>query len=230
MWSGRNEIVVTGDRPDLLAEVRRHWLPAAVVAWGEPDDGPLFEGRPPEPGLAYVCQGALVPDAGGGRRDPGRPVGGAGRMSAPVVDPGTGDGRRRRRRTQRRHVGRYRHGRVTDTDTDGDTGARPGRRTPAHDGAHGADDTADERDRDRRDSPPQHPTTPDRPDAPPPPLGPPQGARPDRRRLHAPSPRPVLHARGHHRRRPGHPHGHAGPRARGPRGTSPTSAPSTSWR
>ena len=57
MWSGRNEIVVTGDRPDLLAEVRRHWLPAAVVAWGEPDDGPLFEGRPPEPGLAYVCQG-----------------------------------------------------------------------------------------------------------------------------------------------------------------------------
>ena len=25
--------------------------------WGEPDGGPLFEGRPPEPGLAYVCQG-----------------------------------------------------------------------------------------------------------------------------------------------------------------------------
>ena len=56
MWSGRNEIVVTGDRPDLLSEVRRRWLPAAVVAWGEPDDGPLFEGRPAEPGLAYVCQ------------------------------------------------------------------------------------------------------------------------------------------------------------------------------
>ena len=55
MWSGRHEIVVTGDRPDLLAEVRRHWLPAAVVAWGQPDDGPLFEGRPSEPGLAYVC-------------------------------------------------------------------------------------------------------------------------------------------------------------------------------
>jgi hypothetical protein len=57
MWSGRNEIVVTGDRPDLVAEVRRSWLPASVIAWGEPDDGPLFEGRPPEPGLAYVCQG-----------------------------------------------------------------------------------------------------------------------------------------------------------------------------
>jgi uncharacterized protein len=57
MWSGRNEVVLTGDRPDLLAEVRRNWLPAAVTVWGEPDDGPLFEGRPPELGLAYVCQG-----------------------------------------------------------------------------------------------------------------------------------------------------------------------------
>jgi hypothetical protein len=57
LWSARNEIVVTGDRPDLLAEVRRNWLPAAVTLWGEPDGGPLFEGRPPEPGLAYVCQG-----------------------------------------------------------------------------------------------------------------------------------------------------------------------------
>jgi uncharacterized protein YyaL (SSP411 family) len=57
MWNGRNEIVVTGERADLLAEVRRHWLPTAVVAWGEPDAGPLFAERPPEPGLAYVCQG-----------------------------------------------------------------------------------------------------------------------------------------------------------------------------
>ncbi len=55
LWSGRNEIVVTGDRPDLLSEVRRRWLPAAIVAWGEPDDGPLFEGRPAHPGVAYVC-------------------------------------------------------------------------------------------------------------------------------------------------------------------------------
>ncbi len=52
---GATEIVVTGDRPDLLAEVRRHWLPDAVVAWGEPTDSPLWTGR--EPGAAYVCQG-----------------------------------------------------------------------------------------------------------------------------------------------------------------------------
>jgi uncharacterized protein len=55
MWSSRREIVITGDRPDLLAEVRRRWLPTAVLAWGERDDGPLFEGRPFEPGAAYVC-------------------------------------------------------------------------------------------------------------------------------------------------------------------------------
>jgi uncharacterized protein YyaL (SSP411 family) len=56
MWNGRYEIVVTGERPDLLAEVRRRWLPSAVTAWGQPDDGPLFAGRPSEPGRAYVCQ------------------------------------------------------------------------------------------------------------------------------------------------------------------------------
>ena len=44
-------------KSDLLAEVRANWLPAAVVAWGQPDDGPLFTDRPAEPGLAYVCEG-----------------------------------------------------------------------------------------------------------------------------------------------------------------------------
>ena len=52
---GATEVVVTGDRPDLLAEVRRHWLPDAVVAWGEPTDSPLWADR--APGFAYVCQG-----------------------------------------------------------------------------------------------------------------------------------------------------------------------------
>jgi len=55
MLTNRLEVVVTGDRPDLLAEVRRHWLPAAVTAWGEADDSPLFAGRPE--GLAFVCRG-----------------------------------------------------------------------------------------------------------------------------------------------------------------------------
>jgi len=52
---GATEVVVTGDRPDLLTEVRRHWLPDAVVAWGEPTDSPLWTDR--SPGYAYVCRG-----------------------------------------------------------------------------------------------------------------------------------------------------------------------------
>jgi uncharacterized protein len=52
---GATEVVVTGDRPDLLAEVRRRWLPDGVVAWGQPTDSPLWAGRAPE--LAYVCHG-----------------------------------------------------------------------------------------------------------------------------------------------------------------------------
>ncbi|HTX63866.1 MAG TPA: thioredoxin domain-containing protein, partial [Acidimicrobiales bacterium] len=45
------QVVVAGDRPDLLVEVRRRWLPDAVVAWGAPGAGPLWEGR--RPGDAY---------------------------------------------------------------------------------------------------------------------------------------------------------------------------------
>jgi uncharacterized protein YyaL (SSP411 family) len=56
LWTRRHEIVITGERLDLLAEVRRRWLPSAVVVWGEPDDGPLFLGRPAEPAQAFVCQ------------------------------------------------------------------------------------------------------------------------------------------------------------------------------
>jgi uncharacterized protein YyaL (SSP411 family) len=68
---GRQEIVVTGDRPDLLAEVRRHWLPDAVVAWGEPDGSPLFADRPAR--SAFVCRGfACAAPADARRPDPGR--------------------------------------------------------------------------------------------------------------------------------------------------------------
>jgi uncharacterized protein YyaL (SSP411 family) len=51
----RAEVVVVGDRADLVAEAHRRWLPRAVVAWGAPIDGsPLFTGR--DEGLAYVCE------------------------------------------------------------------------------------------------------------------------------------------------------------------------------
>jgi hypothetical protein len=48
------EVVVTGDRPDLVAAVQRRWLPGAVLAWGEPTGSPLWEGR--AEGRAYVCE------------------------------------------------------------------------------------------------------------------------------------------------------------------------------
>ncbi len=52
--NGATEIVVAGDRPDLLDVVRSRWLPNAVLAWGERYDSPLWEGR--DDGRAYVCQ------------------------------------------------------------------------------------------------------------------------------------------------------------------------------
>jgi uncharacterized protein YyaL (SSP411 family) len=54
LLSGTTEIVIAGDRPDLLAEVRRRYLPDAVLAWGEPYLSPLWEGRDIE--AAYVCR------------------------------------------------------------------------------------------------------------------------------------------------------------------------------
>jgi len=52
--SGITEVVVTGDRPDLVEVVQRAYLPSVVLAWGERGDGPLWEGR--QDGLAYVCR------------------------------------------------------------------------------------------------------------------------------------------------------------------------------
>ena len=51
---GGSEVVVVGERPDLVSTVRRHWLPDAVLAWGQPTASPLWEDRPP--GAAYVCR------------------------------------------------------------------------------------------------------------------------------------------------------------------------------
>jgi hypothetical protein len=54
MFSGATEIVISGDRDDLVTEVQRRYLPRAVLAWGEPYDSPLWVGRD-EP-AAYVCR------------------------------------------------------------------------------------------------------------------------------------------------------------------------------
>ena len=51
---GLAEIVVTGDRPDLVTEVLTRYQPNTVLAWGEPYPSPLWEGR--RPGYAYVCR------------------------------------------------------------------------------------------------------------------------------------------------------------------------------
>jgi uncharacterized protein YyaL (SSP411 family) len=52
--SGITEVVVSGDRPDLVALVQTRFLPTAVLAWGEPYPSPLWEGR--ERSAAYVCR------------------------------------------------------------------------------------------------------------------------------------------------------------------------------
>ena len=51
---GTTEIVITGDRADLVTAVHDRYLPNAVLAWGERYDSPLFEDR--TDGLAYVCR------------------------------------------------------------------------------------------------------------------------------------------------------------------------------
>jgi uncharacterized protein YyaL (SSP411 family) len=52
--AGATEIAVVGDRPELIQVVRRAWRPNSVLAWGQPYDSPLWEGR--TDGHAYVCR------------------------------------------------------------------------------------------------------------------------------------------------------------------------------
>jgi len=52
--AGTTEVVITGERPELVAEVQRRWLPNAVLAWGERYDSPLWAQR--ADGMAYVCR------------------------------------------------------------------------------------------------------------------------------------------------------------------------------
>ena len=51
---GLDEIAVVGDRADLVAAAQTRYLPNAVLAWGEPYDSPLWQGR--AEGFAYVCR------------------------------------------------------------------------------------------------------------------------------------------------------------------------------
>jgi hypothetical protein len=51
---GITEVVVAGERPDLVATVGRRFEPTAVVAWGERTASPLWAGR--QDGFAYVCR------------------------------------------------------------------------------------------------------------------------------------------------------------------------------
>ncbi|MFM8648616.1 MAG: hypothetical protein ACKODY_02410, partial [Actinomycetota bacterium] len=52
--SGTTEVAIVGNRPDLVESVWSKWRPTAVLAWGEPYGGPLWEAR--RNGLAYVCR------------------------------------------------------------------------------------------------------------------------------------------------------------------------------
>ncbi|MDZ7673634.1 MAG: thioredoxin domain-containing protein [Acidimicrobiales bacterium] len=52
--TGTTEVVVAGERPDLVREVQHRYLPTTVLAWGERFETPLWEGR--ADGAAYVCR------------------------------------------------------------------------------------------------------------------------------------------------------------------------------
>jgi uncharacterized protein YyaL (SSP411 family) len=51
---GLTEVVIVGDRPDLVRIAQTVWRPDTVLAWGEPYDSPLWNDR--SEGLAYVCR------------------------------------------------------------------------------------------------------------------------------------------------------------------------------
>ena len=51
---GIDEVVVAGERPDLVDVLHGRYLPGAVLAWGERYPSPLWEGR--DDGRAYVCR------------------------------------------------------------------------------------------------------------------------------------------------------------------------------
>ena len=52
--NGVTQVAITGNRPDLLDQLRSNWLPTVVTTWGEPFDSPLWRDR--QDGLGYVCR------------------------------------------------------------------------------------------------------------------------------------------------------------------------------
>jgi uncharacterized protein YyaL (SSP411 family) len=52
--NGITEVVVAGERPDLLAVARSRYEPGQVLAWGERTSSPVWEGR--DQPVAYVCR------------------------------------------------------------------------------------------------------------------------------------------------------------------------------
>ena len=51
---GLLELAVVGDAPELVRTAQTLWRPDVVLAWGEPYESPLWEGR--EDGHAYLCR------------------------------------------------------------------------------------------------------------------------------------------------------------------------------
>jgi len=84
---GITEVVVTGERPDLLGAARVRFEPTMDLAWGERTASPLWAGR--DDGLGYVCRHflcqapAATPAELGLRLDAERDA-----ERAPVVTPG----------------------------------------------------------------------------------------------------------------------------------------------
>jgi uncharacterized protein YyaL (SSP411 family) len=52
--TGLTEVVISGDNPDLVQAVHSRYLPNVVLAWGEPYESPLWDGR--DVPAAYVCR------------------------------------------------------------------------------------------------------------------------------------------------------------------------------
>jgi uncharacterized protein YyaL (SSP411 family) len=52
--AGVTEVAVVGECHEMVRAVQDRYLPRVVLAWGEPYESPLWEGR--EPGFGYVCQ------------------------------------------------------------------------------------------------------------------------------------------------------------------------------